>query len=306
MSQFKELRSFVSVVGSGSLSNSAKTLQLSKSTLSRHLKNLEHDIGYTLLKRMPNSLVPTEAGLRFYEYCEQILRIAKQAKHELDTLDEKVQGEVIVYVDNGLLRGWLGDVVAQFLTQYPDVSVTLKTDIGANSNQWREHILLCMGALPETSQRQEKLSLLWQGVFGSQEYFNRNGYPKSPEDLSNVQWLQLIGNENEQLEMTDQRGNTFNVAVPASRIQSDQLVLQGDAISHGHGLGLLPLWQANMRLSAHPGCFERCLDEWVADPLPVWLCYPFGKLAKKQHAFIEHIKSNLPTAWRTDVCKSMQ
>ena len=305
MLQFKELHSFVSVVSSGSLSSSAKTLQLSKSTLSRHLKNLEQDTGYTLLKRMPKSLVPTEAGLRFYSYCEQILRIANEAKHELATLDEKIQGEVVVYVDNGLLRGWLGDVVAQFLTRFPDVSVTLKTDIKANSNQWRDHILLCMGSLPETSQRQEKLCMLWQGVFGSKEYFSRNGYPQSPEDLINTQWLQLLGNKSEQLVMTDQRGTTLSVPVPSSRIQSDQLVLQGDAISHGHGLGLLPLWQASMRLNAHPGCFERCLNDWVADPLPIRLCYPFGKLAKKQRAFIDHIKGNLPKAWNTEICQSM-
>lgn len=303
MPQFKELRSFVSVVSSGNLSNSAKALQLSKSTLSRHLKNLEHDVGYILLKRMPNSLVPTEAGLRFYDYCEQILRIAKDAKQELDILDEKVQGELVVYVDNGLLRGWLGDVVAQFLARFPDVSVILKTDIKPNLNLWRDNILLCMGKLPESSQRQEKLCMLWQGVFGSKDYFKRNGYLNSPKELINSQWLQLISNTNEQLVMTNQQGDTLNVAVPSPRIQSDQLVLQGDAISNGHGLGLLPLWQANMRLNAHPDCFERCLKEWVAQPVPIWLCYPFGKLAKKQLAFLDHIKSNLPEAWNSEICQ---
>lgn len=305
MPQFKELRSFVSVVSSGSLSKSAKTLQLSKSTLSRHLKTLELDVGYILLKRMPNSLVPTEAGLRFYDYSEQILRIAKEAKQELGTLDEKVQGEIVVYVDNGLLRGWLGDVVAQFLTRFPEVSVTLKTDIKPNSNQWRDNILLCMGKLPESSQRQEKLCMLWQGVFGSQDYFKRNGYPSSPKDLIKHQWLQLINSTHQQLVMTHREGEELNVSVPSSRIQSDQLVLQGDAISHGHGLGLLPLWQANMRLNAHPGCFERCLNEWVAQPVPIWLCYPFGKLAKKQRAFIEHIKSHLPKDWNSEICQKM-
>lgn len=305
MPQFKELRSFVSVVSSGSLSNSAKALQLSKSTISRHLKNLEQDVGSILLKRMPNSLVPTEAGLCFYDYCEQILSIAKEAKQELDTLDEKVQGEVVIYVDSGLLRGWLGDVVTQFLTRFPDVSVTFKTDIKSNSNQWQDNILLCMGQLPESSQRQEKLCILWQGVFGSKDYFKCNGYPNSPEDLINTHWLQLIGNKNEQLVMTNQGGETLSVPVPSSRIQSDQLVLQGDAISQGHGLGLLPLWQANMRLNAHPECFERCLKDWVGHPVPIWLCYPFGKLAKKQRAFIEHIKSNLPQEWDNELCQEM-
>ncbi|WP_116366226.1 LysR family transcriptional regulator [Parahaliea mediterranea] len=297
MPHWKELRSYVAVVASGSLSATARELQLPKSTLSRHLKKLEADVGHLLLKRESNRLIPTEAGRAFYHVGTRILQLADEGLDELDRLSEVAQGELALYVDNGLLRGWLGGVIAEFMRLYPEVSVTLRTYLGQDAERWRDTVFLWMGELPPHPLRQECLSLLSQGVYASQEYLQRHGQPQHPRDLQTHQWIHLLGSASDTLVMESADGAQVPVALPPSRMQSDQLVLHADAICAGQGLGIIPNWQAQLRLRAHPGCFQRCLEDWEPPAMPIWLAYPHGKLARKHQAFLTHLRRHLPDAW---------
>ena len=80
-------------------------------------------------------------------------------------------------------------------------------------------------------------------------------------------------------------------------MQVDQLVLQGDAIARGYGLGLLPHWLVAQRLRGHPGTLVPCLPDWQAASWPVSLLYPHGQLPRRAKAFIDHLKSVIPDDW---------
>ena len=61
-----QLRYFVAVVDSGSLSAAAKQLNISQPTISVPIKELEDELGVMLFNREKNRLVPTGAGTYFY------------------------------------------------------------------------------------------------------------------------------------------------------------------------------------------------------------------------------------------------
>ena len=65
MSQFDELRAFVSVVDRGSFSAAAEQLNMVKSAVSKKVSDLEARLGVKLLNRTTRRLNLTESGQAF-------------------------------------------------------------------------------------------------------------------------------------------------------------------------------------------------------------------------------------------------
>ena len=85
--ELRQLRSFVCVVESGSISRAAFELGFAQSALSQQMTRLESELSTRLLHRTPQGVAATEAGLAFYReaqltlrHAEQAMRAAKQAR----------------------------------------------------------------------------------------------------------------------------------------------------------------------------------------------------------------------------------
>lgn len=83
--QADNLIEFVTVARSGSLALAAERLNLSQSSLSRHMRDLERELGLTLLKRLPNGVELTAEGRHVYmravDMAEIVNDIASYAAH---------------------------------------------------------------------------------------------------------------------------------------------------------------------------------------------------------------------------------
>ena len=297
MYHLNELQSFVAIVEHGSLTAAARQRQLPKSTLSRHLARLEDSLGQALFLREANRLIPTETGRTFRDYARSILELAREGLEDIERLSEEPRGELRLFVDNGLIRGWLTGVLDTFMQGNAHLRCTLNTQLPQDPADCRDAIVLWMGDLPELPLRQERLCQFTQGIYGQRAYLEETGYPRRPADLERHRWVDLLAGEPAPLQLTSRRGEQVQVTPPPSRLRADQLVIQADAIAAGQGLGLMPTWQAAMRIAAHPGCFERCLPDWWGPAVPLWLAYPHGRPARKHRAFLTHLRASLPEEW---------
>jgi LysR family nitrogen assimilation transcriptional regulator len=70
----RQLRYFAAIHEEGSLARAAERQHVAISALSRHLGNLESELGTLLFVREPRGMRPTAAGLRLYEHARNILR----------------------------------------------------------------------------------------------------------------------------------------------------------------------------------------------------------------------------------------
>lgn len=298
MYDLRTLTVFASVMRHGSLSGCARDLGLPKSTLSRRLQTLEAQVGQELLRRDGNRMVPTEAGLLFEGYCRTILDAAEESRAALLELQREVSGELSLHVHDALIRGWFAPQMEAFLALHPGVRITLRTQLDVPDPTERDLLCLWLGPLPDDlGLRQETLGRLTRGLYAHPDYLARAGRPGHPRDLAHHRWVDLLGDSHEGLTLYHGRQGSFPVALPASRMRVDRMVLQGDAISNGHGLGLLPHWNVEMRERHHPGMLVPCLPEWQAPPLPVRLLCPHGVLPRRLRAFIEFIRAHVPEAW---------
>ncbi|TDK41205.1 LysR substrate-binding domain-containing protein [Antarcticimicrobium luteum] len=81
----RQLRYFVAIVEQGSFSRAAVILHVAQPALSLHVRNIEAELGTSLLFRTPKGVVPTEAG-------EILLRNARTIIDQLTITEEEVRG----------------------------------------------------------------------------------------------------------------------------------------------------------------------------------------------------------------------
>ncbi|GMA61974.1 LysR family transcriptional regulator [Alicyclobacillus fastidiosus] len=80
---FDQLVAFVSVARTRNFTATAKVLHLAQPAVTSRIKNLESEIGVTLLQRFDGALELTAAGRRLLEYAQQIIDLVEQAKVEV-------------------------------------------------------------------------------------------------------------------------------------------------------------------------------------------------------------------------------
>lgn len=76
------LRTFLTIVETGSLVKASKQLHVTQSTITARLKNLEEELGQTLINRQKSGITLTSAGERFRRYARPMTDLWRQAKQQ--------------------------------------------------------------------------------------------------------------------------------------------------------------------------------------------------------------------------------
>ncbi|MEQ8664949.1 MAG: LysR family transcriptional regulator [Rhodospirillales bacterium] len=84
-------RTLVTVVEAGSFLGAAERLNVTQSTVSARIKELENQLGRQLLDRGRHGAKPTPAGQQFLRHAGVLVRVWQQARQELSLPDEVTQ-----------------------------------------------------------------------------------------------------------------------------------------------------------------------------------------------------------------------
>ena len=111
----RQLKQFVSVAQSGSISRSAKTLNISQPALTRSLKNLEEDLGVELIGRRSNGVFLTPYGKHLLDYANCIVGDSERVRREINAMRLGRRGQISIGVGPAFCEGLLPSVVDQLL-----------------------------------------------------------------------------------------------------------------------------------------------------------------------------------------------
>jgi DNA-binding transcriptional LysR family regulator len=112
-----QLRTFVVVADSGSLSAAAPRLFLSQSSVSEQLRKLEERAGVPLLTRGKKGAAVTPAGARLLEYARRILSLNELAMQELR--GQSLDGELRLAVTDYFRPGEIAGMLRRLRDRYP-------------------------------------------------------------------------------------------------------------------------------------------------------------------------------------------
>ena len=129
----RQLRYFASIHEEGSLARAAERERVAVSALSRHLANLEAELGSRLFDREPRGVRPTGAGQRLYEHARAILRAMAAAEADLRDEGREVAGDVSVGMAYSAVKAIGVALMQRVLADYPKLKLSLSESLSGST-----------------------------------------------------------------------------------------------------------------------------------------------------------------------------
>jgi DNA-binding transcriptional LysR family regulator len=122
----ESLKVFCDLVDTRSFSKAAMMNFISQSAVSQQIRALEDRYDRKLVERSRGGLVPTAAGLVFYQGCREILERYAVLGEEIKGLSDIISGQVRVATIYSVGLHELSPVVKKFIKSYPEVNIHIE------------------------------------------------------------------------------------------------------------------------------------------------------------------------------------
>lgn len=134
----KQLRAFVSIAETGSVTHAAARLNVVQPAVTRQLQILEEDLRTPLFRRSRSGMTLTDAGQRMLEYARRILDEVERARTDIQPTEGPVQGVVNVGLLSSTSDLLATRLVASVARDYPGIRLRLSVGYAGHLMKWLE------------------------------------------------------------------------------------------------------------------------------------------------------------------------
>ena len=280
------MRAFAGVVQAGSFAGAATKLGISNALVSKYVKELEADLGATLLLRTTRKVSVTEIGRGYFERCVRILDDLEDADAIVASLHGEPRGTLRINgpMSFGVLH--LGSVVNAFMARHPQIEVELDlTDRMIDVVEDGYDLVVRIDVLEDSSLIARRIAPIRRVLCAAPSYIDRRGVPGHPSELTEHDTVQFgdVG-----------QSTTWRLIGPDGehkvRIKGAFRSNNGDVVCaaavDGLGVALLPTFIGCAALEA--GKLIHILADYAAPELAVHVLYaPQRALSAKIRLFID-------------------
>lgn len=299
--QLERTRIFLAVAERESFAAAARALHMSRSAVTRHVSDLEAELGAQLLVRTTRSVSLTIAGRIYRDRARHLARNFERVGDEVREQQNTMRGRLKVSAPLSFGLRFLPDVIAQFRILYPDLAMDMDlTDRMVDIlTEDVDMALRISGPPDDVSTIWRKLCVVPRSIVAAPAYLDRQGRPDGPGALVRHRCLAYTHSETPDMWRLSRGGESVEVALRA-RFAANNGDLLADLAVAGEGIALLPRFIVEHHL--RDGGLETILDEWA--PPPIWLTAfypPYVSLPAKVATFTEFVKDRLKAAGPFDV-----
>ena len=120
-----EMVTFVTVVETGSFSETARQFGTTPSAISRAISRLEKALGTRLLQRTTRKLRISESGQAVYERCLDMVNAAQAVMESSEKFHSEPQGQIRISVPKAVGHYLIHPYLPEFLRLYPKIDIQL-------------------------------------------------------------------------------------------------------------------------------------------------------------------------------------
>jgi DNA-binding transcriptional LysR family regulator len=285
-----KLRIFHAAADAGSFTHAGEQLNMSQSAVSRQVSGLERDLKVTLFHRHARGLMLTEQGEVLFRAVHDVFTRLQSAATLIADNNSKPTGDLRVSAAVALGSAWLTPRLAEFVEQYPEISLQLILDDEELDLSMREADVAIWFREPSQSDlvRRPLFSVRFH-AYASAGYIAKYGHPRKPEDLdrhrlltysgpasspvSEINWLAHLGRED-----GNPRGSTLRI---------NNIFALKQAVLAGVGVAVLPDY-----LVEDGAGFVQVLENVELGEFQTYFVYPEElRNAKKVQVFRDFIVS---------------
>jgi len=288
MDKLVSIRAFTKVVERGSFATAGRELRLSRSAISKYVRELEEELGVQLLNRTTRSASPTENGQTYYERCLAILAELDEADRAVSQLQAEPRGLLRINAPMSFGTLHLSRAVADFMGRYAALKIQLVlSDELVDPVEQGFDVTLRIAEMGSSSLIARKLVPANRVVCAAPSYLARRGTPKHPRELKDHNCLTYgylaTGN---QWKLTGPDGDQW-IPIEAALCTNNAEVLR-DAALAGRGIALLPTFIAGADLQQ--GNLVGILSDYKPPELSLCAIYPPTRhLSVKVRLFIDFL-----------------
>lgn len=297
MDRFDAMQAFARVVETGSFTQAAHTLHMSKTTVTQLVQQLEARFRVKLLNRTTRRVNVTADGAAYYERVVRLLADLDDAETGLSSAATLPRGRLRVDVPSPFASHVLMPALPEFHRRYPDIQIDMGVSdrlvdiIGENVD-----CVVRGGELTDQSLVARRLGDLQLGVYAAPGYLRQLGTPRHPGDLE-ASDHRVIGflwaRTGRALAYTLQRDDE-RVTVRGQAVLS---VDDGNAYLAAGLAGMGVLWLPEYMASAPVarGELVPLFQDWRLESMPMYIAYPPNRhISLKLRVFIEWVVELLP------------
>jgi DNA-binding transcriptional LysR family regulator len=271
MKALLDLEIFARTVESGSLSATARALDLTPAAASAALKRLEAELQAPLFVRSTRSLRLTHEGEQFLVYCRVALEALREGQEALNSARQQISGTLQIAAPSDLGRNALLGWLDEFRVLYPQVRLRLHLS-DRNADLYRQPVDIAIRygepadsnliALPLAPDHRRVLC-------AAPEYLARHGTPASPRELARHACLCFMTGDEVHDHWRFRRGaERVTVKVPAAQVANDGDVVRRWAVN---GQGIANKARLDITGDLATGRLVALCEDWEGESAPLHL-----------------------------------
>lgn len=236
--EWDDLRFFLAVARTGSLSGASEVLRVSPSTVSRRLSQLEHALKASLFAHHQTGYILTDDGVDLLAHAEQVETSVNSLEMNIAGRDRQPEGLVKLATAENLANHVIIPALAEFRAAFPKITLEISTGIGSVSLSRREADLAVRLQRPtQGNVTIRKLGIQSFGLYGSRSYLQAREKFESPARFNEDEFI-AWGEEYSHLPMA--AWIERRLAGKAPSLITHSLYAQAIAAQSGIGLAVLP------------------------------------------------------------------
>jgi DNA-binding transcriptional LysR family regulator len=288
---------FVAVADTGSFTAAADAMGLTKAVVSFHIRQLEDELGVTLLLRSTRRLTLTEAGLLFHQRSVALLKAAESLQDDVCASHAGLTGELRITTTPEYGSQVVVPLLAEFSVQHPDLRVRhVSSSQHADLISERFDVAIRLGALADSRYHAALISHFAILPVASPQWLSYSPVD-SLEALSQAEWI-IHDRLSTPLrwQLTGKSGEPATLEIKkAPRLYADSAqALMAFALA-GRGIALLPAWLVQNALET--GQLIAVLPDYTFAQQAIHAVYPDAQhVSAKVRTFIDFMRSRITSS----------
>jgi DNA-binding transcriptional LysR family regulator len=284
---WSQLQSFIAVAEHGSLSGAARARKSSQPTLSRHIAQLEQNIGARLFERSSSGVILTAKGSDLMAHASQMADAAAQLTLLTEGGSQTFAGTVRITASQIVATYLLPRVLTELHRIAPEIEIeVVASDDTENLLRREADIALRMYRPTQDDVIAQHLGDLTMGAYAAQSYIEHKGMPGELEDVVHHD---VIGYDRSTLIIDGLRAFGLDVARSFFKFRSDDQVVCWQMVRSGFGIGF-----NQIAIGDADPAVRRVFKDTVVGQLPIWLtAHPEVRSIPRIRKVYDHLKTVL-------------
>lgn len=261
---WNDLRIFLEVARSKTLSSAAKQLSIDDSTVSRRIAQLEYHLGSALLERDYQGMHLTARGEELLKYVQEMERGALSLIESMSNTISEPSGRVRVASMEGISTLYLSGQFPELYKRYPALKIELLTSASmVHVNRREADIFLSFFPLEGRGLDVLPVGAFSLYLYASEGYLQRKGRPKTKEDLVHHEFVSYIDDlvQLDTVRWLDEAIGKSNVVFYSTSMLSQMFAAAADM-----GIVMLPTFARPERFG-----LIKILENEVKVPRTLWM-----------------------------------